>query len=273
MKRFSWLNQWLHGATRSSISRRSVRRSKTVVSAQMLEPRVVLAAPTLGALTAVTLQAGAPFIVPLNGADADNQPLTLTATSSNAAVTTEIPTGNRSLKMDVTNFGSMTFQLFEDRAPRVTNHIISLATSDFYNGSIFHRVFPTFVIQGGDPLGNPPGTGGSNLGEFDDQFNVDLQHTRTGLLSMAKTTDDTNDSQFFVTEGPQRHLDFNHSIFGKLVVGEDVRDAISNTATGANDKPVRDARIITAEIIQDTAHFVAGGPRFYTSEYTMGDAP
>ncbi len=256
MKRFSWLNQWLHRATRTSSGRRSVRRSKTLVSAQMLEPRVVLAAPTLGALTAVTLQAGAPFIVPLNGADTDNQPLTLTATSSNVAVTTEIPTGNRTLKMDITNFGSMTFQLFEDRAPRVTNHIISLATSDFYNGSIFHRVFPTFVIQGGDPLGNPPGTGGSNLGEFDDQFNVDLQHTRTGLLSMAKTTDDTNDSQFFVTEGPQRHLDFNHSIFGMLTTGESVREAISSVPTNGSNLPTTPVVVSNMDVINDTQNGV-----------------
>jgi cyclophilin family peptidyl-prolyl cis-trans isomerase len=81
------------------------------------------------------------------------------------------------------------------------------------------------VIQGGDPTGT--GSGGSPLGDFDDQFHVDLQHNRTGILSMAKSFDDTNDSQFFITEGAQRHLDFNHSIFGILVEGESVRQSIS----------------------------------------------
>src|SRR5690606_19222892 len=95
-------------------------------------------------------------------------------------------------------------------------------------GLKFHRVLNNFVIQGGDPLGN--GTGGSTLGDFDDQFHLDLQHNRTGVLSYAKSADDTNDSQFFITEGPQRFLDFNHSVFGQLVEGETVRQGISNTA-------------------------------------------
>ncbi|MEM7314760.1 MAG: peptidylprolyl isomerase, partial [Planctomycetota bacterium] len=103
------------------------------------------------------------------------------------------------------------------------------------------------VIQAGDPTGT--GSGGSTLGDFDDQFHVDLQHNRTGLLSMAKTTDDTNDSQFFVTEGPSRHLDFNHTIFGLLVEGESVRDEISNV-------PVVSGRPTTDVVIQDAEVFI-----------------
>ena len=128
----------------------------------------------------------------------------------------------------------MTFELFEDRAPRTTARIIQLAQSGFYDDVIFHRVINDFVIQGGDPDGT--GTGGSGT-DFDDEFTPLLQHTSTGLLSMAKSSDDTNDSQFFVTEGPQRRLDFNHSVFGRLTTGEALRDAISNVPTGAGDKP------------------------------------
>ncbi len=123
----------------------------------------------------------------------------------------------------------------------------------FYQDIIFHRVVNNFVIQGGDPTGT--GSGGSPLGDFDDQFNVDLQHNRTGLLSMAKSGDDTNDSQFFVTEGAQRHLDFNHSIFGILVEGEANRDAISNTAV-VNTRPTIPVTIEATEVFTDNENAV-----------------
>lgn len=97
----------------------------------------------------------------------------------------------------------------------------------FYDNVIFHRIINNFVIQGGDPIGT--GSGGSTKGDFDDQYHVDLQHNRTGVLSMAKASDDTNDSQFFIVDGPQRHLDFNHSVFGQLIEGEHNRAAINDT--------------------------------------------
>ncbi len=257
MKLFARTQQWLSSLLASPHSNRAARRRRAHSQiGQALEPRVVLAAPTLGAISNVTVLAGSPLLIALNGADADNQSLTFSATSSNVALTTQIPTGNHSLKMDVQNFGTMTFQLFEDRVPRVTNHIISLANSDFYNGSIFHRVINNFVIQGGDSNGNPPGTGGSNLGDFDDQFDVDLQHNQTGILSMAKTTDDTNDSQFFVTEGAQRHLDFQHSIFGFLTTGESVRQAISNVAVNSSSRPTTDVVLTDVSVITDTQNGV-----------------
>ncbi len=108
--------------------------------------------------------------------------------------------------IDVEGFGKMVFELFEDEAPRVVEQIMTLAEDGFYDGLKFHRILNGFVIQGGDPNGD--GTGGSDLPDFDDQFDVDLQHNRTGILSMAKTTDDTNNSQFFITEDPSRHLGF-----------------------------------------------------------------
>src|SRR5690606_25570796 len=120
------------------------------------------------------------------------------------------------------------------RSSRAAERIIELAESGFYDDVIFHRIVNDFMIQTGDPTGT--GSGVTTLGYFNDQFHPELQHVQTGLLAMAKTTDsdtnasydDTNDSQFFVTEGPSRHLDFNHTIFGYLTEGEDVREAISN---------------------------------------------
>ena len=210
--------------------------------------------PTLEPIGDVTLLSGSPLHIPLDGFEPSGQALSFTATSNSELVSTFITKGNRSLRITAAGFGDMVFELFENRAPRVTRRIIRLAESGFYNGVIFHRVIDNFVIQGGDPTGT--GAGGSTLGPFDDQFHVDLQHNRTGLLSMAKTDDDTNDSQFFITEGPSRHLDFNHSIFGLLVEGEDVRDAISGVPVGTGDRPITDVVMEAVRIFKDNQNAV-----------------
>ena len=144
----------------------------------------------------------------------------------------------------------MIFELFEARVPRATSRIIGLTESGIYNGVIFHRVIDRFMIQGGDPDGD--GIGNPELGRWDDQFHVDLQHNRRGVLSMAKSGDDTNDSQFFVTELATRHLDFEHTIFGQLVVGEDVRQAISAVPTDSTDRPLTPVVMERVEVFEDT---------------------
>ncbi len=207
------------------------------------------APPTLVPIPDVVLLSGSPLHIALDGSGAEGQPLTFGATSNNEVVNTFITQGNRSLRFAVTGFGVMVYELFEARVPRVTERIIGLSESGFYNGVIFHRVINDFVIQGGDPTGT--GMGLPDLPKFDDQFHMDLQHNRSGLLSMAKAGDDTNSSQFFVTEGAQRHLDFNHSIFGLLIEGEDVRDAISNVAVGTGDRPIVDVVMETVEVFVD----------------------
>jgi cyclophilin family peptidyl-prolyl cis-trans isomerase len=185
-----------------------------------------------------------PLNIPVDTYDPNGGPLTVTVTSSNpSAISAQLVTNTKSVKMVVNGYGEMVYRLYADDAPRPVGRFEQLVNSGFYNQTnssqiIFHRVIPGFVIQGGDPTGT--GGGGSSLGTFDDQFNVNLQHNATGVLSYAKSGDDTNDSQFFVTEGPQRHLDFNHSIFGQLVQGEAVRAAIARTkATSSRpDNPV-----------------------------------
>ena len=208
------------------------------------------ATPALEAIADVTLLSGSALHIPLLGSDASGHALSFSATSSNPLVTPFIPEGNRSMRITSAGFGDMVFELFEGRAPRVTNQIIELASSGDYNGVPFHRVINNFMIQTGD-ITNGNGTGGSRLGEFDDQFHVDLQHNRPGVLSMAKSGDDTNDSQFFITEIPTRHLDFNHSIFGQLIEGEAVRQAISNVPTGAGDTPTSNVLMNNVEIFTD----------------------
>ena len=212
------------------------------------------AQPTFQTIPQTALLGGSPIHIPLDGRSPSGQALSFTAVSSDPLVTPTVLTGNRSLRIHVTNFGVMVFELFDGRARRATNRIAALATSGFYNGVIFHRIITDFVLQGGAPTGT--GTGGSTLGRFDDKFHVDLQHNRTGLLSMAKSGDDTNNSQFFITEGPRRHLDFNHSIFGILVEGEAVRERISNVATGPDDRPITDVVMESVESFTDTQNAV-----------------
>jgi len=199
-----------------------------------------------------TLLVGSPLLVSLDGYDPSGGPLTYTVTTDNAGVTAEILAGNRSARINVAGYGDMVFEFFEQRATRATDRFIELAEDDFYRDILFHRVVNDFIIQGGDPDGT--GMGGSTLGDFDDQFDVDLQHNRTGLLSFAKSTDDTNDSQFFITEGATRNLDFNHSIFGVLSEGEAIREAISNTAVSgpvSSPRPINDVVMEGIEIFQD----------------------
>jgi Ca2+-binding RTX toxin-like protein/cyclophilin family peptidyl-prolyl cis-trans isomerase len=213
-------------------------------TSETAEPEVKLAV-----LQDQAVLAGSPLHIPLNGFDPTGGRLTFSVESSDPLITAEVLSGNRSLRMQVDDYGAMTFELFESRTPRATSQMIELAESGFFDETIFHRVINNFVIQGGDPSGT--GSGGSPLGDFDDQFHVDLQHNRTGLLSMAKTTDDTNDSQFFITEDPTRHLDFNHSIFGVMTEGEEVRAAISDVATDGGDRPLEPIVLHEVEIFED----------------------
>ena len=179
----------------------------------------------------VTLLGGSPLHIALDGYDPGGGALTYTVSSSDPGfVAPTLLQNNRSMVIDVAGWGKMNLHLFEQRAPRPTSRLIALADSGDYAGVPLHRIVNGFVIQGGD-ITNGDGTGGSSLGDFDDQFHVELQHNRTGVLSYAKSSDDTNDSQFFITEGPTRTLDGNHSVAGILVEGEKNREAISNNST------------------------------------------
>lgn len=254
-----WRPRPARSIPRPSYSRRLFRRAQL----EPLEERHLLSAvPTLDVPEDVTVVAGAPLHIALNGFDADGDALTFSATSDNAALRTLIPEGNRSLRISVEQYGDMVFELFEDRVPRTTARIIELANtpregqpedSGFYDGLIFHRVINGFMIQGGDPKGD--GTGGSGV-DFDDEFHPDLMHTGTGVLAMAKSRDDTNDSQFYITSQAKRPLDFNHTVFGFQTEGDDVRRAIENVLTNEKDKPLTDVVMSSVEVFTDVSNGV-----------------
>ncbi len=143
-----------------------------------------------------------------------------------------------------TNQGAIEFALFDDDAPKTVGNFLKLARDGFYDGVIFHRVIPDFMIQGGDPTGT--GMGGPGY-QFEDEFN-DNKVVR-GALAMANAGPNTNGSQFFiVTAEATPWLDGKHTVFGRVTNGMDVVDAIESVDTDANDKPRDDVTIERVEL-------------------------
>jgi cyclophilin family peptidyl-prolyl cis-trans isomerase len=170
-----------------------------------------------------------------------------------------------------TSEGDIEVRLFEDRAPRSVENFRKLAEHDpaaddepgvetttwedpesgeirgdsLYAGVEFHRVIEDFMVQVGDPLGN--GRGGPGY-TFDDEFHDDLRHDKPGVLSMANRGPNTNGSQFFITLGPQPHLDDKHPVFGEVIDGMDVLEKIGSTSTDMNDHPTSPITLDRVEI-------------------------
>ena len=122
-----------------------------------------------------------------------------------------------------TDRGDIQLELFQDLVPRTVKNFVDLANDGFYNGLLFHSVIPDFMIQGGCPEGT--GTGGPGY-QFEDEFHPDLRHDSPGTLSMANSGPDSNGSQFFITHVATPHLDDKHSVFGKVIAGQDVVNSI-----------------------------------------------
>ena len=137
-----------------------------------------------------------------------------------------------------TNKGLIRLELHAEQAPKTVANFEKLAGDGFYNGLSFHRVIPNFMIQTGCPQGT--GTGGPGY-QFEDEFDESLRHDRAGILSMANAGPNTNGSQFFITHGPTPHLDGKHSVFGVVLDGQDVVDAIEQGDTMEKVSVVNDA--------------------------------
>ena len=133
-----------------------------------------------------------------------------------------------------TNMGDIVIELFADKAPKTVANFVTLAEKGFYDGVIFHRVIPNFMIQGGDPTGT--GRGGPGYA-FADEFDPSLKHTGAGMLSMANSGPNTNGSQFFITVAATPWLDGKHAIFGKVIEGLDLVIKMSEVPTLPGDRP------------------------------------
>lgn len=177
-----------------------------------------------------------------------------------------------------TNMGDIEIKLFPEHAPKTVENFTTHAKNDYYNGIIFHRVIKDFMIQGGDPTGT--GMGGESIWgrSFKDEFTPELHNLR-GALCMANAGPNTNGSQFFIVQakdvpdylvdqmkempdafssdiidayaslGGTPWLDFRHTVFGQVVNGMDVVDAIANVEVGGADKPINDVTILGIDII------------------------
>ena len=180
-----------------------------------------------------------------------------------------------------TTLGDIKFLLFPDAAPKAVENFTTHAKNGYYNGIIFHRVIPDFMIQGGDPTGT--GRGGESIWgkSFEDEFSVDYHNIR-GALSMANAGPGTNGSQFFIVQakevdaglvsqmeqladrgfpaecvedykelGGTPWLDFKHTVFGQVTEGMGVVDAIATVKTSYGDKPVEDVVILGIDVTED----------------------
>jgi cyclophilin family peptidyl-prolyl cis-trans isomerase len=143
-----------------------------------------------------------------------------------------------------TNHGAIAVELFDEEAPKTVENFLKLARDGFYDGVIFHRVIPDFMIQGGDPTGT--GTGGPGY-TFEDEFNE--HKVERGALAMANAGPNTNGSQFFiVTTLAAPWLDGKHTVFGRVTEGMQAVDAISEVETDTNDKPREPVTIERVEV-------------------------
>jgi len=139
-----------------------------------------------------------------------------------------------------TTAGEIRLEIFADRAPKTAENFLKLVRKGFYDGLLFHRVIPGFMIQGGCPVGD--GTGGPGY-EIPDEFHPDLHHDRPGMVSMANAGPNTGGSQFFITVAATKWLDGKHAIFGRVVGGQDVVDRIVNSPRDRSDRPKTPVRI------------------------------
>jgi len=144
-----------------------------------------------------------------------------------------------------TSMGRIVIELYADKAPKTAENFITLAKKGFYDGLIFHRVIPGFMVQTGDPLGN--GTGGPGY-SFPDEFGPGLSHDGPGVVSMANAGPNTNGSQFFITVAPTPFLDGKHAIFGRVVEGQSVVEAIAGVPRSRQDRPLTDVVMKTVTI-------------------------
>ena len=145
-----------------------------------------------------------------------------------------------------TTMGTLEADLNAKEAPKTVDNFVTLAKKGFYDGIIFHRVIPDFMVQTGDPTGT--GSGGPGY-QFSDEFSPNLKHDKPGVLSMANSGPNTNGSQFFITVVPTPWLDGHHSIFGQVTKGMDVVQKIVSTPRDGNDRPRQQIKMTKVTVL------------------------
>lgn len=241
---------------------------------ETLETRRLLHAPEVDAISNYNVPIGKFIQIPLTATydHADKVVWTVTDNNSNVIETVRAQT-NTFIEMTVSGYSeTMVFELFNDVAPDTVRRMVGLINAGYFDGQKFHRVINNFMLQGGDPKSKTPyvdsgsdgieqsgdniwGTGGPSS-TFNDEFDIGTTFTGDGQLAMANTGKDTNGSQFFITEGPQRFLDFNHTIWGQLVRGFATRNSVSNVSVNSLSQPVSDVTISRVRVIQNTTDAV-----------------
>ncbi|KAH8927427.1 hypothetical protein BT69DRAFT_1237974 [Atractiella rhizophila] len=148
-----------------------------------------------------------------------------------------------------TSMGPIQIELYWQHAPKTCKNFYELSKSNYYGGTIFHRVISDFMIQGGDPTGT--GRGGSSIfGEkFEDEIHPDLRFSGAGILAMANSGPNTNGSQFFITLAPTPHLNKKHTIFGRVSTGMRVVERLGAVATDNDDRPKQEVNIMKSKVV------------------------
>jgi len=153
----------------------------------------------------------------------------------------------------ITTIGMLNLELHTNIAPRTTDNFLRLCERDYYDNTVFHRLIHNFMLQGGDPTGT--GRGGKSAfedgKEFKDEFDVRIQHSGPGVVSMANSGKNTNKSQFFITLSSCQHLDNKHSVFGRVVGGMKLLEEFNSWPTDEKDRPKRDIKLIRTEVFKN----------------------
>lgn len=265
----TWRWAWQNASRIDAVAREA---AAAWVDVDRCESRELLTV-TLKSINAIdSLTPDKPAYVGIEGTSNTGAAATYSVSSDNPDVTASVVTGGRSIRMTVSGTdssnqaysGELTFRLFEDQAPATTARIIQLANEGFYNNKSFHRITSLtalgqgIIIQGGDPNGD--GTGGTGT-KFDDEFHADLSFSSRGLLAMANSGYDTNDSQFFFTDitsplsGQPQHLNYKHTIFGILTSGFDTFAKLQATPTQSS-RPTNPTTMSNVTVFTDTQNAV-----------------
>jgi peptidyl-prolyl cis-trans isomerase-like 1 len=152
-----------------------------------------------------------------------------------------------------TSTGAFTIELYYAHCPLTCRNMVMLADQGYYDNTVAHRVIKGFMVQMGDPTGTGRGgqsAVGINGGPFQDEITRALKHTGAGIVSMANSGPNTNKSQFFITLGPQPHLDGKHTVFGRISAGMSVVERMGMVKVGGQDRPVQDLKVLRVESIK-----------------------